>query len=91
MKLAMDVLPDTTPAKKFQALIDDATSIVNDAHTTKCTACLLKGSAGKDTLENLRSQVKAEIKELRGHNVKEAEVLHTLVYQRVQRALALKS
>lgn len=55
---------------------------------TKCEACLMMAYCSKDSLDELRSKVRAEVILLRQAGMTESEALHPLIAARTKAALA---
>jgi len=73
-------------------ILADAARLMRTSAITKASACLLDAFGSKQSLDELRAMVQAEIRELRQaiKPDKEKAVLHAAILARVASALAMK-
>jgi UTP-glucose-1-phosphate uridylyltransferase len=73
------------------SLKEDVEATLALSKVTKVTAVLMHHFARCTDVGELRGYVQAEIRELRAASVKEKEVLHPFLHQRVVQALAMRA
>eukprot|EP00971_Amphidinium_carterae_P284059 5639724-Amphidinium_carterae.2 len=71
-------------------MVSSAKEVILDLAVTKATACVLFHLAKEKEPASLRAKIQAELKSLREDGLQEKELLHPLLYTRVQHALSMR-